>query len=43
MPKGRLLMVSNRNLPYERTLDRTFRSHAMLADTGGFKVLEAIR
>ena len=42
-PGGRLLMVANRNLPYERTLAERFRSWSPLADEGGFKVLEGIR
>ncbi len=40
---GRLLMVANRNLPYERTLSGVFRKVAQLADSGGFKVIEAMR
>ena len=40
---GRLLMVANRNLPYERTLNAVFRKVSQLADGGGFKVIEAMR
>ncbi len=40
---GRLLMVANRNLPYERTLNEVFRKFTQLADSGGFKVIEAMR
>jgi len=40
---GRLLMVANRNLPYEHTLQSAFRKFEKLADEGGYKVFEAIR
>ncbi len=40
---GRLLMVANRNLPYEQTLEKAFRKVVKLADEGGYKVLEAVR
>ena len=43
LPKGRLLMVANRNLPYERTLAERFRSWEKLEEAAGFKVLEAVR
>ena len=42
-PKGRLLMVANRNLPYERTLAERFKSFTLLEEAQGFKVLEAVR
>ena len=42
-PKGRLLMVANRNLPYERVLDDRFASWTELEASGGFKVFEAVR
>ena len=42
-PGGRLLMVANRNLPYERTLAERFRSWKPLEEAEGFKVLEAVR
>lgn len=40
-PKGRLLMVANRQLPYERALEETFRKVEMLRQTNGFKLFEA--
>jgi len=40
-PKGRLLMVANRQLPYERALAGAFRKVDMLAQTNGFKLFEA--
>ena len=40
-PKGRLLMVANRQLPYERALDAQFRKVTILAQTNGFKLFEA--
>ena len=40
-PKGRLLMVANRQLPYERALNSAFRKVNMLAQTNGFKLFEA--
>ncbi|MEM9279693.1 MAG: class I SAM-dependent methyltransferase [Pseudomonadota bacterium] len=40
---GRLLMVANKNLPYERTLENHFRSFEKLAEQDGFKVIEAVR
>ncbi len=40
-PKGRLLMVANRQLPYEHTLESRFRKVVMLTQTGGFKLFEA--
>ncbi len=40
-PKGRLLMVANRQLPYERALSGAFRKVDMLAQTNGFKLFEA--
>lgn len=42
-PGGRLLMVANRNLPYEQTLASRFRTFAVLEETGGYKVIEAVR
>jgi 16S rRNA (guanine1207-N2)-methyltransferase len=42
-PGGRLLMVANRQLPYESTLASAFSNHAELARDGTFKVLTAIR
>ncbi|MFD2052739.1 class I SAM-dependent methyltransferase [Mesorhizobium calcicola] len=42
-PGGRLLMVANRQLPYEPVLSAAFSSHAELARDGMFKVLVARR
>jgi 16S rRNA (guanine1207-N2)-methyltransferase len=41
--RGRLLMVANRHLPYEAVLGERFAQVRVLADAGGFKVLEAVR
>ena len=38
---GRLLMVANRNLPYEQILEKTFRRVEKLSERDGFKVFEA--
>jgi len=40
---GKLLMVANRNLPYEDTLSKAFRRVTKLADQEGYKVFEAVR
>ncbi|MEO0327682.1 MAG: class I SAM-dependent methyltransferase [Pseudomonadota bacterium] len=40
---GRLLMVANRNLPYEANLNRLFRSVQILGEEQGFKVFEAVK
>jgi 16S rRNA (guanine1207-N2)-methyltransferase len=42
-PGGRLHMVANRQLPYERTLGEAFSSHAEIVRNGLFKVLSARR
>jgi 16S rRNA (guanine1207-N2)-methyltransferase len=42
-PGGRLLMVANRQLPYEKTLAEAFSSHSEVARDGMFKVLAAKR
>jgi 16S rRNA (guanine1207-N2)-methyltransferase len=42
-PGGRLLMVANRQLPYERTLAEAFSNHSEVARDGMFKVLAAKR
>ncbi len=42
LPGGRFLMVANRHLPYEAELAARFKRVLTLADTGGFKVLEAL-
>lgn len=38
---GRLLMVANRQLPYEVTLKAKFKSVTLLEETGGFKIFDA--
>ena len=40
---GRLLMVANRQLPYELALKRAFRRFHVVAQTGLYKVIEAVR
>lgn len=40
-PGGRFWMVANRHLPYEAALAAAFRSHRVLAEKDGFKVLVA--
>jgi len=40
-PKGRFLMVANRQLPYGRALGGAFRRVEMLAQKSGFKLFEA--
>lgn len=42
-PGGRLLMVANRNLPYERSLGEHFASFTRLREEKGYKVLLARR
>ncbi|RWB78903.1 MAG: class I SAM-dependent methyltransferase [Mesorhizobium sp.] len=42
-PGGRLLMVANRQLPYEQVLFAAFASHAEIARDGMFKVFSARR
>ncbi|WP_051464543.1 class I SAM-dependent methyltransferase [Pseudoxanthomonas suwonensis] len=42
-PGGRLLMVANRHLPYEATLAQAFGTTRVLAEGGGFKVIEALK
>lgn len=42
-PGGRLLLVANRHLPYEATLAQAFSAQRVLAEGGGFKVIEAIK
>lgn len=39
--RGRLLMVANRRLPYEAALGQAFSRVACLADSGGYKIIEA--
>ena len=40
---GRLLMVANINLPYEKVLQGLFRKVKRLDQTNGFKVIEAVK
>ena len=40
---GRLLMVANVNLPYEKTLDALFRRVERLDQANGFKVIQAVK
>ena len=40
-PGGRLLMVANLMLPYERVIAATFKSMRVLASESGFKAIEA--
>jgi len=42
-PGGRLLLVANRHLPYEATLGAVFPQLVVLAEGGGFKVIQAIK
>lgn len=42
-PAGRLVLVANRTLPYERELDRVFGNRRTVCDGARFKVLEATR
>lgn len=40
---GRLFMVANRQLPYEHALKLAFRRFRVIAETGLYKVIEAVR
>lgn len=40
-PKGRFLMVANRQLPYERALETHFKKWKILSQSNGFKLFEA--
>jgi 16S rRNA (guanine1207-N2)-methyltransferase len=42
-PRGKLYLVANRTLPYERALQSGFCQQSRLADMEGFKVIEAVR
>lgn len=42
-PRGRLVLVANRHLPYESVLDARFPTVRTLAAAQGFKVIEAVR
>jgi 16S rRNA (guanine1207-N2)-methyltransferase len=43
VPKGRLLLVANTGLPYERTIAVNFAAQKEIARRDGFKVIEALR
>lgn len=43
VPGGRLFMVANRQLPYEEILTSEFSTHALLQETGVYKVMSAVR
>jgi 16S rRNA (guanine1207-N2)-methyltransferase len=40
-PGGRLIMVANRQLPYEAELGKAFKTVERIAESKGFKVLLA--
>ncbi|MBA3067746.1 MAG: methyltransferase [Hyphomonas sp.] len=42
-PGGTLWLVANRHLPYEGELAACFKSHEMLEDEGGYKIIRAER
>lgn len=42
-PGGRLCLVANRHLPYEKALSQGFGEVRKLADAGGFKVIHAVK
>ncbi|MFD2264742.1 class I SAM-dependent methyltransferase [Lacibacterium aquatile] len=42
-PGGRLMLVANRSLPYERIMGEYLKDVAMLADAGGYKVLTGVK
>lgn len=42
-PGGRLLLVANRHLPYEAGMAQAFATRRVLAEAGGFKVIEATK
>ncbi|PRX37624.1 16S rRNA (guanine1207-N2)-methyltransferase [Meinhardsimonia xiamenensis] len=42
-PSGRLYLVANRHLPYERDLRAAFAEVREIGGDGGFKVIEAVR
>ena len=41
-PKGRMLLVANRHLPYETAISAAFRAQRCVAETPTFKVIEAL-
>jgi 16S rRNA (guanine1207-N2)-methyltransferase len=43
VPGGRLWLVANRHLPYEEVLDARFGPARLVAQRGGFKVVEAVK
>lgn len=43
VPGGRLFMVANRQLPYEKILAGHFRKVTPLAETGSYKLIAAVR
>lgn len=42
-PRGRFLMVANRQLPYERVLASAFADWSIVEERGGYKIVEARR
>ncbi len=40
-PGGKLFLVHNTHLPYRQTLEAEFRTHAVLEERNGFRVIEA--
>ena len=42
-PRGRLVLVANRHLPYEAEIGEHFPQVRVLAEASGFKVVEAVR
>lgn len=40
-PRGVLWLVANRHLPYEATLEQCFSQRSTLAESGGYKLIEA--
>jgi 16S rRNA (guanine1207-N2)-methyltransferase len=42
-PGGRLWMVANRQLPYESVLDARFGTVRVVTQSGGFKIIEAVK
>jgi 16S rRNA (guanine1207-N2)-methyltransferase len=42
-PGGRLWMVANRHLPYESVLDARFGTVRTVTQSGGFKIIEAVK
>ncbi|MGB0440561.1 MAG: class I SAM-dependent methyltransferase, partial [Paracoccaceae bacterium] len=41
-PRGRLLMVANRHLPYEADIETCFATQRLVSDANGFKIIEAL-